>query len=376
MEEEILELVQRMVMTDSTQRTTEVAEVYAKFLSDHGFDAKLDEYEEGKANVMAKIGPSGGKRIIISGHMDTVPIGDPDKWINHPFSGKVIDGELWGRGSVDMKGGTGALAGVMVELQKHESELQSEIVLAATADEEVGLGGARKFAEDGIMQNVTHVLIAEPTGLGVAVMEKGAMWAKIKSYGKQAHGSRPDLGHNAIEGLVKLFPDLYAVLPDISLPEVGKSSLNIGVINGGSAANVVPEYAEVICDYRFTPGVKNESVIARLKSLLESKSSTSLQYELEITDNLNAPPIISSTNDFAELLATNTAKYTQSKPKLSGMYYATDGAAFLENSPESAFAIFGPGSTELLHQTNERLSINELSIARKVIFDTMLGIAL
>ena len=147
MRTEVENLVQKMVQTDSTVSTVEVATIYHNFLVDHGYDAKFDEYEPTKVNVEARIGPANAKKIVISGHMDTVPIGNPDKWTHHPFSGKIEEGILWGRGSVDMKGGVGALAGVMVELLKHEDDLQYEIILAATADEEVGLLGAHQFVK-------------------------------------------------------------------------------------------------------------------------------------------------------------------------------------------------------------------------------------
>ncbi|MHA2276153.1 MAG: M20 family metallopeptidase [Candidatus Kariarchaeaceae archaeon] len=367
-------LVQKMVQTDSTVSTVDVATVYRDFLVEHGYNAKLDEYEPAKANVEARIGPSNARKIVISGHLDTVPIGDPDKWTHHPFSGKIVDGELWGRGSVDMKGGTGALAGVMVELLKHENDLKYEVILAATADEEVGLLGAHNFVKQGIMKDVDHLLIAEPTSLGVAIMEKGIIFGNVRAHGKQAHASRPDLGHNAIEGLARLMPKLHEILPDTSTPELGKSTLNIGVIKGGTVTNVVAEFAEMSVDYRMTPGVDNDLVLSNLKQAIEENSGEGIIYELDTNMTLNAPALISSTTELGDKLATNNEKHTGTKPKLGGMFYATDAAAFMGDK-QMSFAIYGPGSTELLHQTNERLSLKELDISRMVIHDTVLDLA-
>lgn len=374
MRSEVQDLVQRMVQTDSTVSTVEVAAIYQDFLAEHGFDAKLNEYEPTKANVEARLGPSNAKKIVISGHMDTVPIGDPNKWTHHPFSGKIVDDYLWGRGSVDMKGGTGALAGVIVELLKHEGDLQYEVILAATADEEVGLLGAHNFVKQGIMKDVDHLLIAEPTSLGVAIMEKGIIFGNVRAYGKQAHASRPDLGHNAIEGLARLMPKLHEILPDTSTPELGKSTLNIGVIKGGTVTNVVPEFAEMSVDYRMTPGVENDLVMSRLRETIANNSGEGITYELDTNMTLNAPALVSSTTELGDKLANNNEKHTGSKPTLGGMFYATDAAAFMGDQKMS-FAIYGPGSTELLHQTNERLSLKELDISRMVIRDTVLDIA-
>ncbi|MCE7737168.1 MAG: M20 family metallopeptidase [Candidatus Heimdallarchaeota archaeon] len=374
MRTEVENLTQKMVQTDSTIATVEVATIYHDFLAEHGYSAKLDEYEPTKANVEARIGPSNAKKIVISGHMDTVPIGNPDKWTHHPFSGKIEDGVLWGRGSVDMKGGTAALAGVMVELLKHEDDLQHEIILAVTADEEIGLLGAHEFVKQGIMNDVEHLLIAEPTSLGVANMEKGIIFGNVRAHGKQAHASRPDLGHNAIEALARIMPKLHDLLPDTSTPELGKSTLNIGVINGGTVTNVVPEYAEMSVDYRMTPGVNNELVVSRLRKVLEENSNDGVRYELDTDMTLNAPALVSSTTELGDLLAAHTEKFTGNKPKVGGMFYATDAAAFMGES-EMSFAIYGPGSTELLHQTNERLNLKELDISREVIRDTVIEIA-
>ena len=274
-----------------------------------------------------------------------------------------------------MKGGVGALAGVMIELLKYEDDLQYEIVLAVTADEEVGLLGAHHFVKQGIMKNVEHLLIAEPTSLGVANMEKGIIFGNVKAYGKQAHASRPDLGHNAIEGLAALMPKLHEILPSTSTPELGKSTLNIGVLHGGTVSNVVPEYAEMSIDYRMTPGVENDLIISSLKDVIKENSNDGVRFELDSEMKLNAPALISSTNELGEKIAANNEKFTGIKAKVGGMFYATDAAAFMGDNMMS-FAIYGPGSTELLHQTNERLSLKELDISREVIRETVLEIAL
>ena len=179
------------------------------------------------------------------------------------------------------------------------------------------------------------------------------------------------MGRNAIEGFASIIPLLHDLLPDDHLPEVGRSTLNVGTISGGSAINVVAETAQIICDFRLTPGVINEMVISSINKLLEEKREENLNFDLDIIST--APPITSSDRSLGEKLAENTFKYTGNKPKLGGMYYATDAAALLEEK-EVSFAIYGPGSTELLHQTNERLDLEQLDIARKVILDTILCI--
>ncbi|MCH8908266.1 MAG: M20 family metallopeptidase [Candidatus Heimdallarchaeota archaeon] len=373
MREKVQKLVQRMVQSDSSQNTLEVALIYQDFLLEHGIDAKIDEYSQGQANVEARLGSSNSDSIVISGHLDTVPTGKIEEWNHKPFSGHIENGFMYGRGSCDMKSGTGVLAGVLAELVSQEADLSYEVILAATAEEETGLVGAKHFTNNGIMNHASHLLITEPTGLGVAIMEKGVMWVEISAHGKQAHGSRPDLGHNAIEGLARLLPELYAAIPEKTIPELGQTTLNVGLISGGTVANVVPGHAVVTCDIRLTPGVEGEEVTTALQKIIDEKSTPEIRYELDIQTALNAPALLTADRKFGELLAENNNKYTGTKPELGGMYYATDGAAFMEHKTIS-FAIYGPGSTELLHQTNERVNLAEIDISRKVVRDTLLSL--
>jgi succinyl-diaminopimelate desuccinylase len=334
-------------------------------LEEQGLNPTIDEYKEGEANVFAEIGPKGKPAFLMSGHVDTVPIGKREAWTHDPFSAKIIDGELWGRGSVDMKGGTASLAGVLVELMEHEDDLQQRLFFAATAEEETGLKGAEQYVESGKIKNITHVLIAEPTDLVPNNMEKGIIWANILASGKQAHASRPDLGYNAIEGLASLLPKLYEAIPELDNPLLGKTSLNVGMIEGGTAANVVPQDAQATIDMRTTPGVDNDDVIKHLQQII-NRESGDVSFDIEILES--APSILSPTNDFAEQLAIETGKHTGKKPDIGGVHYATDGAVFMEAlDHQPQFIIYGPGSTELLHQTNERLDLKQLEISTGVI---------
>jgi succinyl-diaminopimelate desuccinylase len=368
---DIVKLTQDLVRIDTSKESIDAATYLQAYLENHGITARLDEYKEGHANIEATLGPKKGPSIIISGHLDTVPVGDPAKWKINPFSGEIVDGELWGRGSVDMKGGVAGLIGAMIDLIPNETELNHQIVLAATAEEETGLQGAKDLTSKGIMKDASHLLIAEPTDLGVAIMEKGILWIEILSRGKQAHASRPDLGVNAIEELAKIIPSISTVLPDHELPEVGRSTLSSGVIKGGVTPNVVPELASLICDIRTTPGIKNQEIIDALAVLLKEKSDDRVSFRSEVMVSDNA--VRSPTNELGNALANQVEKYTNTRPKLGGTYYATDGAAFMA-AKEVSFAIFGPGSTELLHQTNERLDLVQLELAQKITRDTILSI--
>ena len=154
MDNDVVKLTQKLVKTPSIKgNTVDVANIIFDYLEEFGLNPQIDNYKEGEANVYVSLGPSNTDQFIISGHIDTVPIGQINDWTHEPYSGKIINGELWGRGSVDMKGGTASLACVMIELLKNESDLKQEIFLALTAEEETGLLGAKNYIDKKLIKN-------------------------------------------------------------------------------------------------------------------------------------------------------------------------------------------------------------------------------
>ena len=135
-------------------------------------------------NIITRIG-TGNNKIILSGHLDVVPVGDLSNWNYPPFSAKLVDGRLYGRGSADMKGGLTSIIGVLKTLIRNKHFLEdNELVFLGTADEEAGMSGSLTLQKMGIMNNATLLIIAEPTNLDIGIAEKGVLWATLKIYGK------------------------------------------------------------------------------------------------------------------------------------------------------------------------------------------------
>jgi len=371
MKEIVEDIVKRLITIDTTQgKTVKGIEYLAEYLNDYGYSCEIDRYKKGEANLKLTVGPKNTEEFILSGHMDTVPFGDEDNWKFHQLSGKIVDGVMWGRGAVDMKGGVGALVGSFLQIGKDESAMTQQVTLAISSEEEVGLQGAKRFANTGLMDNASHLIIAEPTNLNVAVREKGVLWMKVHATGKQAHGSRPELGHNAIEGLAQLLPKLKELIPEDTAEGLGRTSMNFGTISGGSAMNVVAEKAVLGIDIRTVPSVSNDALVKRIEELLEKETYT-VKYDLELMEN--TPAIENMDGKFSGLFVDSVKALSKQEPEIKGMYYGTDGAVLIEKNPVP-FVIFGPGSTELLHQTNERLELWQLDIARQVIYNVVSNI--
>jgi len=312
-------------------------------------------------NLVTKIG-SGKKKILLSGHFDTVPVGDQTKWDYPPFSAKIVDGKIYGRGSADMKGGITSLIGVMKILETNSHFMENcELIFLGTADEETGMTGSLTLAENGYADDAKLLIIAEPTNLNIGIAEKGLLWAILKVYGKSAHGSMPSEGNNAIEAVFDIIPQLYECLEPKENKILGRSTLNIGKIRGGTKINVVPDYSKLEVDFRLIPEQNHETVISKLNKIkLES-----CKVEVEI---LKREPSLQS--DLNHPFVQNLRKI--SKAKCIGLSYATDAVNFVAPNDPIPFIIFGPGNPNVVHKINEWISLDQVFQATELLTKALL----
>ncbi len=323
-------------------------------------------YEENKGNIILTLGES-DKTIVLCGHLDTVPIGDSNTWNVDPLGAEEKDGCIYGRGAADMKGGVAACLGALKRIKNSRiKELDYKIVFLGTSDEEVGLEGAKAALNSGIMKSAEFLIIAEPTALRIGIAEKGVLWLSIQAYGKAAHGSTPEKGINAIEKLVNIIPLLHSELPKIIDPILGKSTLNIGKIRGGKSVNVVPEYAEVHCDYRLIPSINPKEFANKLLGTIQHHSQeNAVKFEMKIEQIM--PAIFTSKeNYFIKHFLTKCAS-----KDFIGLNYATDGAVLVNNIP---FIIFGPGNPKRIHVANERVPIAQVKEAESILTNFLLDL--
>ncbi|MGY6632945.1 MAG: M20/M25/M40 family metallo-hydrolase [Alkalilacustris sp.] len=250
-------------------------------------------------NVIATLeGGRPGPRLVLSGHLDTYPIGDAAGWTRDPLGAEVADGMLWGRGSADMKGGVA----VLIETLRHAAEAMrpfaGSVVLVLAGDEE-------RMGERGTQWLIDHmpeavcgdaVMVADVGGpRAVRLGEKGMIWLALEAEGRAVHGAHVHAGVNAadrlidaavaLRGLEAMAPappaDAVAVmaaaarLPDADPPAaravMGRVTVNLGRIEGGISANLVPAAARAGIDIRLPLGVSVAEAEARIATLLEGR---------------------------------------------------------------------------------------------------------
>jgi acetylornithine deacetylase/succinyl-diaminopimelate desuccinylase family protein len=245
------------------------------------FSVTVDPVEGDRANVIARAGESDVGTLLLTGHVDVVPA-DPADWSGNPFELRREDGRLVGRGISDMKG---ALAAKLLAAEAYFQEGGSgEVVLAFVVGEENGGIGTADLVESGI--EADGAIIGEPTGMTVAVAEKGVARFTISTYGKNAHSGSPRSGIDAIDGMRAVLDELDRLEADVraqSHPHLDPETVTVTEIEGGLAPNVVADSVSVTVDWRFLPTSGNDRTsFERAIRERVAAATTDTPYEAEV----------------------------------------------------------------------------------------------
>jgi len=335
--------------------------VLEKHFDNAGIKYDVHELIKGRGNIIATYG-DGEKSLCVGTHLDVVPAGDESQWDTDPWVMTEKDGKVYGRGTMDNKGQTVACT-MAIELLKNAGvELNGKLILAGLAGEEFHEKdepdpGINFLSEKGFLKPDFAIIpdIAEHMKM-IDVAEKGRVCVKVTSTGKQAHGSTPELGINAIEKLAQFVAKVEKMEMKYEPHDVlGKPSRNLGLTKGGSAVNNVPNSAEVIYDIRYVPGQSAEGLIAELKECAEGIADG--KFEFEIEDNV-PPHQVDPNCDLVKAIQSNTKELMGYEPQTFGI----GGGTFCKPFNLSGIAAvgFGPGESEVFHVANEYLDIEEM----------------
>ena len=234
-----------------------------------------------RPNLIGKL-EGDGPLVHLNGHYDVVPVGND--WTRDPFGGELVDGKIYGRGAADMKSGLAAQIIAVEALRR--AGLKPNVHQSAVPDEEtVGVrnAGMGWLVEQGLLEG-DAVIITEPFGPdGVGIGHKGAIWGEITIFGKQAHGSAPQLGVNAVEAMARylghldehLRPQLEQRVTDYGVtPDNPRATLSFDTIRGGHATNIVPDRCTVTFNRRLVPGEDLDSARRELLEPLQDSART------------------------------------------------------------------------------------------------------
>lgn len=318
-----------------------------------------------KANLVARLGPDEPGGILLSGHSDVVPVAD-QPWTSDPFVMEQRGGQLYGRGTCDMKGFIAAMLTMAEGLHGHA--LNRPLRFAVTHDEEVGCLGARALVPElrarGISPDIT--VIGEPTEMRVIEGHKGCCEYSVRFSGLEGHGSAPDKGVNAVEYAARYVAHLMGLRGELMLRAPKGSAfvppwttINIGALHGGTVHNVIAAQARLEWEMRPVQPADGDFVNAAMDDfvrddLLPMMQSIHPEADIE-TEVVGEIPGL-------EVMGENAAR--DLLIRLTGAN-GTDVVAFgteagLFQSLGTSVAVCGPGSIEQAHKADEFVSLDQL----------------
>lgn len=268
----VAELARQLVAIDSVNPDLtaggagegEIARFVASWCERAGLAVELSEPAPGRANVVARAtGRGGGRSLMLNAHLDTVGIGG----MTEPFGGRIEGGRLYGRGAYDMK--ASLAASMIATAEAAQKGLRGEVILAAVADEEVGSIGSEAVAA---AVRPDAAIVTEPTELRLAIAHKGFVAIELETAGRAAHGSRPDLGVDAIARmghvLVRLEDLDRRLRAGPGHPLLGTGSLHASLVEGGQEYSTYPAQCVLKAERRTVPAESVELVEAEARELL------------------------------------------------------------------------------------------------------------
>lgn len=369
-----LSILGEIVAFDTTSRESNLAliEHIQSYLENLGIESRLTHDKTGtKANLWATIGPDSPGGIVLSGHLDVVPV-DGQDWSQDAFAMWQLDDKLHGRGVVDMKGFI-AIALALTPLML-KADLKIPIHFAFSYDEEIGCIGVRGLIKD-VTENLPlprAVIVGEPTSMKIIGGHKGSRSLKSVVRGVPAHSSDPRLGSNSIMAAAKIVSYLEALqkeLADNADPnspfDPPYTTIDLGLISGGTANNIIPEFTTINWGMRIVPTDDGEAIENRVRNFI----STEVEPDLVTVDSFDepapqagvtttlynvVPPLVPDTSSAAEQLIRHLTGLNNS----GVVSFGTEAGLFQEVGIPTV--VFGPGSIAQAHQPDEFIEISQI----------------
>ena len=367
---ETLAMIERLIGFETTSRGSNLGliEWTRDYLKGHGIESRLTyDAARNKANLFATVQNGGKPGIVLSGHTDVVPV-DGQDWATDPFKATLQGDRIYGRGACDMKS---YLAVILAMAPRFAAaDLKTPIHFALSYDEEVGCIGARGLLED-LGRNIIRpagAIIGEPTGMQPVIAHKGKRAYQCCVRGKEAHSALTPQGVNAIEYAARMIGYIRHMAERMQTCEprdygfdVPFTTLQTGVISGGTAGNIVPRECIFQFEFRYLPGADPDALEREIRNYAErvilpemqrNDPSTSISIDTK-SDN---PGLSLSENDEITRLAQALSR-NSSTAKVA---YLTEGGLFQQAGIPAI--VCGPGSIAQAHKPDEYVTLAQVAL--------------
>ncbi len=367
----VLKLLERVVAHDTTSRNSNlplVGELEAYFAGLGIATRRVPNAEGTKASLIATIGPADRPGVVLSAHMDTVPV-DGQAWRADPFALRRSGDRVVGRGVTDMKGFLAVCLAAAPALRDRRSG--PPVHIALSYDEEIGCLATDALIADllGAGPAPLACVVGEPTGMEVVIGHKGKRALDMVVTGTPGHSSRAPDYVNAVEYGARIVVEVQALARDLAregrrdgLYDVPHSTAHVGAFHGGTALNMVPERAEIALEVRTIGGDDGAALLGRIEafalgSLRAEMRAVSASADVASRVSIDYPAL--DTPEDADVVVR--AKRVAGRNAVAKVAYGTEGGRF--SAAGIPTVVVGPGSIADAHQPEESIAVGELAAA-------------
>ena len=340
----------------------EVARALGSVLEAWGFRVSLQEVVPGRPNVVARIGTPGRRSLMFNGHLDVVGV---EGMTHAPFDGLTTDGKLYGRGATDMKGGVAAMC--CAAWRAAQAGLAGEVVVAAVVDEEWQSAGTKCLIDRGVRADAC--IVTEPTRLAIAPAHKGFTWTEVAFTGRAAHGSRYDVGVDAIRHAGLLLAELDRLEREELVlhthPLLGHASLHASSISGGSGWSTYPDQCLVTVERRTVPGESPDDAVHEMRQALKRVVAATESVRGDVRHVFSQWPSDVAVDAPVVRSLSAAMEGVGERVSIDGLSAWTDAA--LLNAAGMPAICYGPGDISLAHSATEWVEEREITRATAVL---------
>jgi len=363
------EILAELVRFDTTSRNSNRAciDYIRDYLCTYGVASEFVANQDGsKASLWATVGDTNKTGIVLAGHTDVVPV-DGQTWSSDPFTLVEHDGKFFGRGCVDMKGFLACALAVVPEFLA--AQTGASFHLAFTSDEETDFSGALRLVDFLKKKNVkpSWVWLGEPTEFSIINQHKGCGAYTLRIRGVPGHSSQPEKGLSAIESMGLALMAIVGVIERKKKNPFASSSfdtpystINLGIVNGGTAENIIAEECALLWQIRAHPGEDAKTIVGEVEESVRSVLASRLaafpsQASMEISELYDFPPFLGTGDN----IGVRTLKKILKNAEIRAVSFATEAGVFQKLGVP--VAVCGPGSIAQAHQPNEFIEKKQLS---------------
>jgi succinyl-diaminopimelate desuccinylase len=320
-----------------------------------------------------------GRNFCFAGHTDVVPAGDPAGWTVDPFGAEVIDGQLYGRGAVDMKGAIACFGAAASRfLARSGDEFGGRISLLITGDEEgPSVNGTRKVLDwlKARGEALDAALVGEPTnptalGQMIKIGRRGSLTARLAVHGIQGHTAYPHLADNPVHHLIRMLHAVTTEPLDDATPHFQQSTLQVSTVDvGNPASNVIPAVARAAFNIRYNDLHTGERLERWLRQIFDAVvgNSPSTRYELEV--KVSGESFLTPPGPLSDLIADATERRLGVRPELSTTGGTSDARVIKDHCPVAEFGLAG----QTMHKVDERVPLADLAALTDIYEDVLDG---